>query len=285
MFGAPSLQQKLNLIVAGAISAAALLIGAAAALIGADRHTEERMNYVRATGAVFSAAISEAVATQDKQGAAKALRGVGRADRITFGVVYLPDGAALIEIGSGVFLESDLARLSDQGEGVSIFAALSRTTVAVKTLIVNGGREVGLLVLVADNSDLSGVVRDTFLYSCLGAFVALAISLALARSLISAALQPLKQLTAAVQRMTDAQAAFETVPIATHDEVGALCAGFNEMIAAIGARDKSITDLATHDLETNLPNRLAFQGNLARLLETTRERVVCVACFGVERFD
>jgi predicted signal transduction protein with EAL and GGDEF domain len=95
----------------------------------------------------------------------------------------------------------------------------------------------------------------------------------------------LKQLTAAVQRMTDAQAAFEAVPIATHDEVGALCAGFNEMIAAIGARDKSITDLATHDLETNLPNRLAFQGNLARLLETTRERVVCVACFGVERFD
>src|SRR5262249_33205522 len=69
------------------------------------------------------------------------------------------------------------------------------------------------------------------------------------------------------------------------DEVGELCRGFNVMLAEIERRERQIIDLAHHDAETDLPNRIAFESDLKRLLKSKQGRCLAVAAVGVDRFQ
>ncbi|MDB5452150.1 MAG: hypothetical protein JWO33_728, partial [Caulobacteraceae bacterium] len=101
-------------------------------------------------------------------------------------------------------------------------------------------------------------------------------SWALARTLT----RPITALDDAVHRL---QAGEDVeVEITTHDEVGRLAASFNAMAQAIRVRERRITQLALHDAETELPNRLALEQAVERLAASGE--TVVVAAVGVERF-
>lgn len=92
--------------------------------------------------------------------------------------------------------------------------------------------------------------------------------------------RPIAALAAAARRLRDGE--HVEVAVATHDEVGELAESFNAMAAAIRERERRITELATHDAETKLPNRLALERALAQAMRS--DRAVVVAALGLDRF-
>src|SRR5690606_37816765 len=73
--------------------------------------------------------------------------------------------------------------------------------------------------------------------------------------------QPLSTLEAAARNLREG--IYEPVVVRTRDELPRVAASFNAMIEAIREREKRITQLAYHDSETRLPNRLALERRLA----------------------
>ena len=112
----------------------------------------------------------------------------------------------------------------------------------------------------------------------LGGLVLLVIgSWTLARSVT----RPLSDLEQAAHRLQRGEAA--RVTVAARDEVGRLAESFNSMADAIGARERRITHLALHDVDTDLPNREALARQTATLVEQAGAERVFVAALGVDR--
>ena len=96
--------------------------------------------------------------------------------------------------------------------------------------------------------------------------------------------RPISALDEAAQRLARGENA--AVELTTGDELGRLAQSFNVMAAEIRERERRITQLALHDQETNLPNRLALdravEAMAARAAESGRK--VAVLALGVDRF-
>lgn len=90
--------------------------------------------------------------------------------------------------------------------------------------------------------------------------------------------KPLHSLEDAAHKLQ--QGVYEPVVVRTKDELSRLADSFNAMIAAIRAREQKITQLAYHDGETRLPNRLALERRLA----ATKPQRLFLAAIGVDRF-
>ncbi|MES1198437.1 MAG: EAL domain-containing protein [Pseudomonadota bacterium] len=282
-FGKQSLNRKLTLVVVAAAMTAVLVIAIGALWQEARRHTQGKLDYLAATASVFASATSAAVARNDQHDALEALRGVAHAPDLLYARVATLDGRRLAEIGSGILLQSDV-RLDD-GDRTSYQAALFSRTLQVSLPIIQGGRVVGRITLVADNSDLLPSLGGTLLQTLLGALAALAVAAAVASRLQRWVARPLLKLTDTVRHISQSHDYSTRVEIETQDEVGDLCEGFNVMLGEIKDRERKIIDLALHDAETDLPNRLAFEREIGAGLETPRRGVLAVAAIGVDRFQ
>jgi EAL domain-containing protein (putative c-di-GMP-specific phosphodiesterase class I)/GGDEF domain-containing protein len=91
--------------------------------------------------------------------------------------------------------------------------------------------------------------------------------------------QPLSTLEEAARNMREG--VYEPVAVGTSDELSRLAGSFNAMVTAIRDREKRITQLAYHDVETRLPNRLAFERRIAAVGQSKR---LFLAAIGVDRF-
>jgi GGDEF domain-containing protein len=91
--------------------------------------------------------------------------------------------------------------------------------------------------------------------------------------------QPLSTLEAAARKLREG--VYETVVVATKDELSRLAESFNAMTGAIRERERRITQLAFHDSETRLPNRLALE---RKLNAAARPERLYLAAIGVDRF-
>ncbi len=91
--------------------------------------------------------------------------------------------------------------------------------------------------------------------------------------------QPLSTLEAAARKLREG--VYETVVVGTKDELSRLAESFNAMTAAIRERERRITQLAFHDGETRLPNRVALE---RKLNAATRAERLYLAAIGVDRF-
>ena len=74
---------------------------------------------------------------------------------------------------------------------------------------------------------------------------------------------------------------YETVVVGTQDELSRLADSFNAMTGAIRERERRITQLAFHDSETRLPNRVALE---RKLNAAARPERLYLAAIGVDRF-
>jgi len=92
--------------------------------------------------------------------------------------------------------------------------------------------------------------------------------------------RPIIALDDAAQRLQQGEDV--EVVVQTDDEIGRLAQSFNIMAAEIRARERRITNLALHDVETGLPNRLAMERVLAE--GPGSEGVLFLAACGIDRF-
>lgn len=90
--------------------------------------------------------------------------------------------------------------------------------------------------------------------------------------------QPLSTLEEAAKKLQ--QGVYDPVAVGTQDELSRLAGSFNAMAGAI--RERRITHLAYHDVETRLPNRLALE---RRLTAATQPDRLYLAAVGVDRFS
>lgn len=278
-----TLNAKVTLVVLASVLAAVLVIAAAALEREARRHTEAKLQYLSATGHVFASAVSRAVADDDEARAFRALRGVSRLPDVLYARVTNSGGDALAQIGAGVTLSTDIEL--ETGQTVAWFEALRSRTIVTHTPIVHGGVEVGELVIVGDNGDLATSLVDVLVQTLIGAAVALALAALIAARLHRQIARPLVRLTEFVTDISRSHDYGRRVEIESSDEVGALCSGFNAMLSEVSKRDREITNLALHDVETRLANRLSFEQALPEQRMASRAKVFAVLAVSIDRFQ
>lgn len=91
--------------------------------------------------------------------------------------------------------------------------------------------------------------------------------------------QPLAILEAAARKLREG--VYETIVISSKDEISGVAESFNAMTGAIRERERRISQLAFHDGETRLPNRVALERKLSAAARPER---LYLAAIGVDRF-
>jgi diguanylate cyclase (GGDEF)-like protein len=76
--------------------------------------------------------------------------------------------------------------------------------------------------------------------------------------------RPLKHAATQMRAMARGDVPLGHLPVERQDEVGAMVAGFNELVDKLKQTESRMTYLAHHDGLTGLPNRMAFQQSLAQ---------------------
>lgn len=140
------------------------------------------------------------------------------------------------------------------------------------------GTEVVLLLRHSLTSGLSlyGTLFNTLIaIGLVGIVLLIAGTYFLARGIT----QPLSTLEAAARKLREG--VYETVVVGTKDELSRVAESFNAMTAAIRERERRITQLAFHDGETRLPNRVALERKLNAAARSDR---LYLAAIGVDRF-
>ena len=113
----------------------------------------------------------------------------------------------------------------------------------------------------------------------IGAALVVTASWALSRDIA----KPIIALDEAARRLQRGEAAH--VDVRSSDEIGRLSDSFNLMAAEIREREHRITELALHDAETGLPNRLAAEREIeARMALLAPGQQVVVGAVGLDRF-
>src|SRR5215468_9214535 len=142
----PSLQRKLIAIVLTAVVAAWAVSTPLAVWQQVASQGAMRKQALLATAHVFGAAVSQATAAHDAQGAMQALRAIGQMPDIQYVEIRTVDGRSLATLGSVARLVGDATLEPD--EDVSVFRLLTSGTIEVDVPIVNGGSIVGRLILI-----------------------------------------------------------------------------------------------------------------------------------------
>lgn len=166
------------------------------------------------------------------------------------------------------------ARALDTSEGPAI-------ALAKPLRELGGGTHAALLLrypLALAMAPYQPILLAVVIVALLGVGVVVLGSWLLARRLT----RPIIALDDAAQRLR--QGADVSVAVDTHDEIGRLAGTFNAMASDIRAREKTITHLALHDAETNLPNRVAMRQFAEASARSNTDGVTVVAALGVDRF-
>jgi signal transduction histidine kinase/CheY-like chemotaxis protein/HPt (histidine-containing phosphotransfer) domain-containing protein len=247
-----SLAGRLALAVFGSV-ALALVVGTLFGLWQeVARYADDKRDALTAVAGVFAASGARATATGDGNAARETLRAIARRPDLIYAGIERPDGSTLADHGLAIRLASDL----DLDRGVSVLDLLGSRTVQVRLPIVEGGRPVGSIVLVADTADLTArllaIVRASLLASVLALGLGLAVSYALQRSIT----RPIAELAETMERVRADADYSRHARIERQDEVGVLAGTFNSLLETVRERDAR---LARHRdrLEQDVADRTA----------------------------
>lgn len=175
---------------------------------------------------------------------------------------------------SGQFIDDALARRDQRAERTPD----NRAIAFVQPLAsLDGTRGVLLLQypLSSALSPYSALFGTLIIISAVGIAILIAGTWFLAQSIT----QPISTLENAAKGLQ--QGLYNTVVVPTKDELSRLAESFNAMIETIRERERKITQLAYHDTETRLPNRLALERRLAAAQQPQR---LYLAAIGIDRF-
>lgn len=228
---------------------------------------QERRASVESTSYILASAVADAVVSNDRNKIFDALRAIRRLPNIRRAVVIGPNGNEIAMVGSAWMLDGDVV-----DDSTSLVGTLSRGWFAVSTSIVQGGRDAGQLILIADISGLPWQIAAIMLGTLASALLAACIGAAAASRLTRRIAGPIETLTHAITEIRNHRNYSTKVQHFADDETGILVTSFNGMMADIEYRDESLRHLAYFDPLTGLGNRQEFQRHFQEVLNAIPSR-------------
>ena len=183
--------------------------------------------------------------------------------------------------GSSGVADRGLGRLIDRAlrdGSIATFRATNGEAMALAKPLhsLDSGRVV--LVLRYPMANAMQPYRTLFGSLLVIGIIGIAVLIAGSWFLASGITHPLSTLSMAARQLQNG--IYAPVSVSTSDEVSELADSFNTMIAALRDRERKIMQLAFHDTETRLPNRLALERRLAAL----KHENLYFAVIGLNRF-
>lgn len=220
----------------------------------ADRYAQFLSSELRATAGVFATVAGPATAQKNRSGILRVLKAIGRVPGLAYARVEDRWGRVIAELGAGV----KLAGNEVESGAVDRLELLRGRPVELKVPVINGGVEVGALVLVTYPVDLwpriwAGI-QDILLWALLAGILGLLAATRLSRGITG----PIGALAETMSRVRNEQDFTSTVEKAPIRELAVLTDSFNDMMSNIRERDDRLArhrdrleqDVAdrTHDL-------------------------------------
>jgi len=250
----PSLRSKLGWLVAAAVGASTAVATTVSIWQQVSSYGEVRRAALIATAEVFAAAAGPATADKNELRAFQTLRAIGAVPDIQQAEVRTLDGRRLASAGSSVQLTNDLSVNAEQDKPISILNLLASGTLKVKVPVVNAGERVGELVLVSGISGLWWKLIYTAIFTAAGGAFALLVGFLVSMRLQRHVTEPIHNLLGAMATVRQTHRYDLQVPDAKDREIGALVAGFNEMLRDVRERDDRL-DAHRQNLEHEIAER------------------------------
>ncbi|WP_456273645.1 ATP-binding protein [Methylobacterium oxalidis] len=235
-----SLAKRLGRAVLSAVLIA-LFVGTGLGVVSeVNRYAADKREALRTVATVFASATAKALAAGDVDAAESALRAIAAQRDFTYVALSRRDGSLFAEQGLGLRLSDDL----DLGgeDGLSPLDLARTRSVRLSVPVVDGGREVGMVTVVAETADLAGRVLAVLRNAALAAALALAVGLLVAWRLQRTLTDPLRALAETMNAVREGHDYTKRAAVSTNDEVGALAATFNGLLTAIRDRDGALAD-------------------------------------------
>jgi two-component system, NarL family, sensor histidine kinase BarA len=248
----PSLHRKLVLLVFAAVGACMAVATSVAIWQQASNYGEMRRQALVATAHVFAAAAGPATAVRSESGAFLALRAIDRVPGVQSAEIFDAEGRSLVTSGNATRLLRDVAVEGD--EDISLLALLASGTVQVTVPVLDGGSQVGKLVLIGSVDDLWPKLLDTLKFTLIGGAAALLVGLLVAWRLQRSITAPLTSLLRATAAIRQSHKYDVAVPDASDREIGELVDGFNHMLRDLRIRDERL-EAHRRNLETEVADR------------------------------
>ena len=212
---------------------------------------ETRQAQIVATAQVFAASVAPHVASGDKSRTLHALRAIRHLPAIPYAHIATKDNRKFVALGTAVILSH-----GDDSTVVepTVFSLITTTSFPVEVPVINGGRRVGRLLLLADISDLRDRLFEGVLVTFLVALIASLIGILVANRLKNRITTPLKELTFAMAAVRESHDYSAKVARKTDDETGVLVDAFNDMLGQISTRDQEL-EQHRHHLEDQVEER------------------------------
>ncbi|MGU3538129.1 ATP-binding protein [Methylobacterium sp. A54F] len=249
-----SLARRLGWAVVGAVLVA-LAVGTGLGLWRElDRYAVDKREALHGLATVFASASARATAEGNAAEARETLRAIADQRRLVYAALTGADGMLLAEQGIGLMLADDIDL--DRAGGVSALDLALSSTVRLSVPVVEAGRPVGRVTLIADTADLAerllDILRNAALAAALATFVGLLVSWRLQRALT----RPLGALAETMNAVRANHDYATLAAVTTDDEVGALASAFNGLLGAVRERDRALADHRMH-LEQEVSDRTA----------------------------
>ncbi|MDR7036135.1 signal transduction histidine kinase/DNA-binding NarL/FixJ family response regulator/HPt (histidine-containing phosphotransfer) domain-containing protein [Methylobacterium sp. BE186] len=235
-----SLARRLGRAVVSAVLIALVVGSALTVLSEAGRYAADKRDALRAVATIFASATAKAVAAGDEVAAAAALRGIAEQRNVTYAAVVRADGSLVAEQGLGLRLADDLDL--DRKEGVSAVDLALTRSVRLSVPVIDGGREIGSVTVVAETADLAERLLAVLQNAALAAVAAVAIGLLVAWRLQKALTTPLRALAETMNAVRENHDYARVAAVTTNDEVGVLATTFNGLLGAVRERDQALAE-------------------------------------------
>ncbi len=233
-----SIRSKLAVIVVIAVATAVTGAAIVQGWQNADRQYRSLASELDAVAATIATAVAPAQSRGDYSDVMKTLRAIGRMPRVTYAHIIDSNGLLIAQFGNGVMLEADAAKAQDREIGLVELLALK--TLPVEAAIIEGGREIARLMLIADVSELRGVLAWSLATSLAIGMVAAACAILLAMRLEAAVTGPIVALIQAMRAVRENHDYDASVARQSRDETGELVDAFNDMLREIRLRDLAL---------------------------------------------
>jgi HD-GYP domain-containing protein (c-di-GMP phosphodiesterase class II) len=239
----PFLRNRLRRLVIASVGLALICSAVLNVWQSANRYLAEKRDTLVATANVVAGASSKAVRDGDVPLIREALRSIARVPGLVYARAERSDGEWLAEVGGSARLSGDSAFGGSGAEDTSSIYSLLRTrTIQITVPVVNGGEEVGRLVLISEAGDLAARFLGVLATESTGALLAVAIGLFIADRLQRSITRPLAHLAHDMSRIARTQD-YSTSVLATSDvETALLASSFNVMMKTIRDAHEAISN-------------------------------------------